>query len=502
MASFIYESDLLELHSKQAQIIAQQCNCVSSKTKGLSRDILIKFPYADFYTRTKDSKPGTIKLVGSPKKGNRLVLAMFGQRNPGKPVEGDSFEQREKWFLSCLGKVSKITGLKSIAFPFKIGCGLAGGKWKNYRTMIDNWAESQPQVKVLVVCQDPAVNKISESAGTEIMKKIEAELYGTEIIKKIETKLYGSRWRDTEIIKIEAEMDNDQDYGFLSWVWTTLKENKLIDTDRLIREWNETSQKDKPKDVDSQKDKPIDLDPTYQNMTLIEYIEELTPRGWDNFFETIGGDDSYISDLSADLSKKVKAVYARTVCNAIYPPMNDIFAAFDYCQPDNMRVVIIGQDPYHNYGAAMGLAFSVPEGAKIQPSLRNIFKELEDDGFNSDPLCGDLSYWADQGVFLINTALTVTEGTPNSHIKMWKEFIRQLFIHIDKVCDHLVIIMWGGRAKSYDKQFSSKKHYKITGAHPSPINTRGGFLGTKPFSRTNKQLESWGYDPIDWNLVE
>ncbi len=481
MASIIYESDLLELSTKQAQIIAQQCNCVSSKTKGLSKDIITKFPYANFYN--KDRKPGTIRLLGSPKKGNRLVLAMFSQRNPGKPVGDDSFEQREEWFLSCLRKISKLKGLKSIAFPFKIGCGLAGGNWKHYQSMIDDWVLDNTHIEVKIICQD-----------TDPKTPIKGQI--------------------------------PDDYEFLKWAWEQFKESHLINTDSLQRYWidNELMKECKRKSKenfeessdndfvehskeDSQEESQEgnfeedsnsshrELNPTYETMTFGEYIDEFTPPGWEDFFETIGGEDSYISDLSVDISKKVKSG------ETIYPPLNEVFTAFD-CHLSDIKVIIIGQDPYHNHGAAMGLAFSVPEEAKIQPSLRNIFKELRNDGFKDDPTCGDLFYWVDQGVFLINTALTVAEGQPDSNKNIWVEFTRQLFIYINKMCKHLVIIMWGGKAKKLGSVFSSKKHHKITGGHPSPLNKSVEFLGTKPFSKTNKQLKRWGYKPIDWNLVD
>jgi len=186
----------------------------------------------------------------------------------------------------------------------------------------------------------------------------------------------------------------------------------------------------------------------------------------------------------------------------IYPPIENIFAACSYCSPTSVKVVIIGQDPYHTPGAAMGLAFShLPDKGSLQPSLGNIFKELTCDGFSPNDT-GDLTPWAKQGVFLINTALTVEEGKANSHREAWDEscFIDQLFRYLNRTCDHLVIIAWGKHAQEMSKVFTDPPHVKIVSSHPSPFSANQGFFGSRPFSKTNKFLKKWGKSPIDWNL--
>jgi uracil-DNA glycosylase len=185
----------------------------------------------------------------------------------------------------------------------------------------------------------------------------------------------------------------------------------------------------------------------------------------------------------------------------IYPPRKDIFNAFNLTTPQNVKVVIIGQDPYHGYGQAHGLCFSVKKGAKIPPSLRNIFKELEDDIGCEIPIHGDLSHWASQGVFLLNTILTVEEKQASSHQGIgWEEFTDKVIQTISDNKEKLVFILWGNYARKKKYLIDSKKHLIIESPHPAAeIYTGGkaGFFGSKPFSRANQYLTS----PIDWRLA-
>ena len=185
----------------------------------------------------------------------------------------------------------------------------------------------------------------------------------------------------------------------------------------------------------------------------------------------------------------------------IYPPRKDIFNAFNLTTPQNVKVVIIGQDPYHGYGQAHGLCFSVKKGAKIPPSLRNIFKELEDDIGCEIPIHGDLSHWASQGVFLLNTILTVEEKQASSHQGIgWEEFTDKVIQTIADNKEKVVFILWGNYARKKEYLIDSKKHLVIESAHPAAeiyAGGKAGFFGSKPFSRANQYLTS----PIDWRLA-
>ena len=185
----------------------------------------------------------------------------------------------------------------------------------------------------------------------------------------------------------------------------------------------------------------------------------------------------------------------------IYPPRKDIFNAFNLTTPQNVKVVIIGQDPYHGYGQAHGLCFSVKKGAKIPPSLRNIFKELEDDIGCEIPIHGDLIHWASQGVFLLNTILTVEEKQASSHQGIgWEEFTDKVIQTISDNKEKVVFILWGNYARKKEYLIDSKKHLVIESAHPAAeiyAGGKAGFFGSKPFSRANQYLTS----PIDWCLA-
>lgn len=185
----------------------------------------------------------------------------------------------------------------------------------------------------------------------------------------------------------------------------------------------------------------------------------------------------------------------------IYPPQASIFTAFDLTPFDAVKVVIIGQDPYHGAGQAHGLSFSVPQGVRIPPSLRNIFKELVSDIGCPIPLHGNLESWARQGVLLLNSCLTVEDGKAGSHQKIgWEAFtdaaIRQLAI----THDHLVFILWGRKAAEKGNAIDASRHLIINAAHPSPLSAHNGFFGSRPFSRTNSYLQAHGKAAINWNI--
>ena len=185
----------------------------------------------------------------------------------------------------------------------------------------------------------------------------------------------------------------------------------------------------------------------------------------------------------------------------IYPPLHLVYNIFHILKPEDIKVVIIGQDPFHDCDQAMGIAFSVPEEIHVLPSLRNIYKELKDDGFEvKDRTNGNLKKWCDQGIFLINSALTVRAHEAGSHSKKWNEsFSSQLMRWINENCDPLVVIMWGNHALNFSKLFSDK-HKKIISVHPSPLSALRGFFGSKPFSKANKYLLTLGREAIDWSL--
>jgi uracil-DNA glycosylase len=197
-----------------------------------------------------------------------------------------------------------------------------------------------------------------------------------------------------------------------------------------------------------------------------------------------------------ELAEFVKTEYKNHTC---YPDKKDIFAAFNACSFNDLKVVIIGQDPYHGNKQANGLCFSVQDGIKHPPSLKNIFKELETDVQKPVPISGDLSAWAQQGVLLLNATLTVRESEAGSHQKQgWETFTDQVISKISAEKEHVVFLLWGKFAESKMKLIHLEKHTIITAPHPSPLGAWRGWFGSKHFSKTNAFLIEIGAKPIEW----
>ena len=186
----------------------------------------------------------------------------------------------------------------------------------------------------------------------------------------------------------------------------------------------------------------------------------------------------------------------------IYPPSTLIFNALNTTPLEQVKVVILGQDPYHGPNQAHGLSFSVQKGVALPPSLRNIFHELHTDLGLNMPKHGDLTQWAEQGVLLLNSVLTVEAGQPTSHQKKgWEDFTDHVIDVLNEQREHIVFILWGAYAQRKGQRINREKHLVLTAAHPSPLAAnRGGFFGCKVFSKTNNYLKLHGIEPINWQL--
>ncbi len=202
----------------------------------------------------------------------------------------------------------------------------------------------------------------------------------------------------------------------------------------------------------------------------------------------------YFSELVAYIKT------AKSQGKVVYPPGPLIFNAFNLTPVDKVKVVIIGQDPYHNPNEAMGLSFSVPHGVKIPPSLKNIYKELNSDLGISLPQHGNLTHWAEQGVLLLNAMLTVEHRSPGSHKNIgWQNFTDAVISNLSEKCQGLIFLLWGNFAKSKAGLINKNKHHILMAAHPSPL-ARGAFFGSKHFSQTNMLLREMGKTTIDWSI--
>ncbi len=224
-----------------------------------------------------------------------------------------------------------------------------------------------------------------------------------------------------------------------------------------------------------------------------------------NMIETISENwkavlaEEFSKDYFYKLNQFVTEAYQENTC---YPKYNEIFAAFNNCAFEDVKVVIIGQDPYHGKGQANGLCFSVHDGVAHPPSLKNILKELSADLNCMYPVSGDLTHWAKQGVLLLNATLTVTEKSAGSHQKKgWEAFTDAVIQKISEKNKKVVFLLWGGYAHKKEKLIDTQKHFVLKSGHPSPLSAnRGYWFGDQHFSKTNAILKANGFTKIDWVL--
>jgi uracil-DNA glycosylase len=214
-----------------------------------------------------------------------------------------------------------------------------------------------------------------------------------------------------------------------------------------------------------------------------------------SWFEVLKGE--FQKEYYTNILKNIDFEYQNKTC---FPPLELVFNAFEKCTFKNLKVVIIGQDPYHGLGQANGLAFSVNDNISIPPSLRNIFKELHSDLGKPVPDNGNLTSWAEQGVLLLNATMTVEEGKAGSHQKLgWEKFTDAVIETINEGKENVVFLLWGAFAQIKGKKIDNSKHFVLKAKHPSPLSANfGGWFGQKHFSQANSYLESKGITKIEW----
>lgn len=218
---------------------------------------------------------------------------------------------------------------------------------------------------------------------------------------------------------------------------------------------------------------------------------EMLPGGWRDELKPF---------LDPEVVGKLEEFVGREYAEqTVYPPLEDLFTAFRLCPPEQARVLILGQDPYHQPGQAHGLCFSVRHGQRVPPSLRNIFKELCDDLGGQIPASGELTHWARQGVLLLNAVLTVRVGKPGSHAgKGWEQVTDAAIRALDSRPTRVVFVLWGAYARRKAPLVTGAQHVVLEASHPSPMNARG-FLGSRPFSAVNAALIEAGQEPVRWS---
>ena len=279
-------------------------------------------------------------------------------------------------------------------------------------------------------------------------------------------------------------------------VATELPEDKMVATDH-IASGNMQGVKDTPNDFENNRPKIAQSPKKSHSPQATQQTESTRNIKIEPSWKTrLDGpfNAPYMANLSAFLRTE-KADGKR-----IYPPGSQIFRAFELTPFDAVKVVVLGQDPYHGAGQAHGLSFSVADGVQPPPSLRNIYRELKNDLGISHPGHGNLEQWARRGVLLLNACLTVEEGHAGSHQgKGWELFTDEVIRCLNSERENLVFILWGRKAQDKGTEIDRDRHHVISSVHPSPLSASNGFFGSQPFSRANAYLEETGQTPIDWN---
>jgi len=225
------------------------------------------------------------------------------------------------------------------------------------------------------------------------------------------------------------------------------------------------------------------------NLSIMNII---TDSSWNKVLKT-----EFEKEYFINLTETIRKLYQGS--EPVFPQSADIFKAFELSPFDSVKVVIIGQDPYHGTGQAHGLSFSVPDGMRIPPSLKNMYKEIQDDIGTSVPESGNLERWAKQGILLLNATLTVLEGKPTSHQGLgWEQFTDTVIQTISDKKEYVVFLLWGKYAQDKEKLIDSSKHLILKAPHPSPFSAHSGFFGCKHFSKANAYLEQHAQKPVAW----
>jgi len=530
----------------KAKHICVLYDCTSIKPDEWQKKIIDQLPHSNPFLKRKHGStvsPGTISIHGN-EKDQRLVVNMFCSFYPKAPIyPNDNVSKRIKWFVDCLNTLSKIPNLTSLAFPTDIGVYENINLHKEYvfslkcfrskyylnhsqdiqilgyddsqfvsekkKYKIDkhiNIREKAPQsIDIVATINLSDLFYLSENIDGKASKKLDKNSNRKE--KEVEDKDKDKdEEEDDEDESDEDESDEDEsDEDELDDDESDENESDENESNENESDENESDESDKDESDESGEEKDEeDSSPKYSKNLKWQSVMKLVEKvdfSWKPIFKKKNIQKELITideKLSHELDK-----YGNKISILPQPP-DLIFNAFKLCTFDELKVVILGQDPYHsNVDEAMGLSFSVPEDVKIPPSLVNIFKELSTDIKDfSKPQSGNLTSWAKQGVLLLNASLTVKQKQASSHMDMWKKCTDQLIKYISQEAPYKVVFMlWGGFAKGKGNLIDKKRHLVLECVHPSPLSaSRGGWFGCKHFSKANEFLAKHKRRSIRWNL--
>lgn len=455
-----------DIENCDTQLVANICTCIGDEYICKNENIFEKWPKSNIYKVRKDKS--IISTISSTKvdKG-KFVINMFCYTFSNEDIE--DIKKQLLRFESCLDKISRIKGIKSISFPWEL-CLKNEEKYNEmFYDKIRHFAIKNEKINV------------------KVYKKVfEKQKHELELLKKLNDNLSNKK-------RLQLNLENFSSFEMLE---NFLEKFRRESNRTIFYQKFSTVKKDDfvyfvQESLDGNNPFCSDFKCSYNN--FYHYIKNVAIKvpkfkdGWSDFFESV-------DDITKDISEKLSLEE-----NNIYPPIEKVFTAFNLCEPKDIKVVIIGQDPYHKKGQAMGLSFCVDKDIASPPSLKNIYKELKSENYTvSDD--ANLLKWAKQGVFMINSALTVAESKAGSHSKMWERFTHRLITYINHNLKNIVFILWGNHAKKFSKIINTNKHSIVEGVHPSPLSAHGGFFGSKPFSKVNEKLQKYDKEIIDWNL--
>lgn len=530
--------------------ILQQISSTGKKPHGFSKAIVDAFPFANFYDGANVLVPGKISIR---KNNDIIIIGLVSQLNIGVCGRGgntsETSESRMELFRKSLNLVKRnISKFKEpILIPHSIGCGLAGGRWDDYYSIIMDTFKDSAQ-NIIIISRDPP--PISSSLPkkkriftppAEILED-DGDEESSASSSAASSSATGSSGKNSSTSSLKSDIIPN--HKFLLWVWDgispkdrssleekykSLKLGKVWETNEGVFNaysknpkisTNKSLKEQARAYADTRLEKQLQRNQealnvlTYSSISVSDYIKSTflskykTQSGLKRP-EKVSWSQMFYDIIDNDTLRDVQKIIRRdvNVGNIILPKIQNLFKVFDLVKLSKVKCIILGQNPYHSEKSSIGVAFSQPvEQSTLQPSLRNIITCLRADGFSHTSGNGDLGKWINQGVLLLNAGLTVVAGKASSHASddkyPWKDFTKMVLTYLNENIKNFSVVLWGNSAKSYTNIFNSQK-LVIESCHPSAYTqdlNKNNFFDHKPFSRTNEYLSDKGLGKIDWNL--
>lgn len=483
MSIIINKSENFLEATEQYLIVIASCLCkkIDPRKEPILAEVINRYPYANVYESGHRPRPGSFKLVGDGLK-RRYIILVYSQIYPSKmDYPRDNKRKRLEWFVEALDQIAEIEDLKSLCFPRQIARD-GGGNWSDYYLAISDFAQTlQLKCEIPVAVYD---NSIGESDKDKLTQISLINCINLDTSVSLDQIVFTS---DVKQIKVDREKLTFKPKK-IKQTADPVRLKECVENGRhLVLEEDEAIKEDEIPNFPA-----TSLNPDWKTPLTKPNVDP----SWDLIFKRPEVQKKLLVThklLVAELEK-----YGNS--NRFLPEFDSIFKTFQLCKLDDLKVVILGQDPYPNPNHAMGLSFSVPEGADIPRSLNNIFKELKNEYENYEiPKHGNLESWVKQGVLLLNSALTIRGNARNSHQAYWKDVTNLIIQLISEIKEKPVVFMlWGRDARNKAKLINSKKHLILESNHPSPMSAHRGFFGCNHFIMCNKRLTSSGLDAVHW----